>query len=236
MKLKAALKELKLKLGGSGIVFNDLEIGTPELTQILDFSLRELTSCIDTPAMITVPYQEIINLKSHKVDSIMWVVRAEPRTGSIVGGGVTDPVYASSLAVQPGKSASANYSAVLRTQLNYLVASMAQNTVQSDLAWQTDYYNKTLMVTYSGVRPSELTIFYRPIIESIEDLPSHFWYDYVIRLALAHSKVIIGNIRSKYTVQSAPIQVNTGILDEGKAELEQVRSELREIARGLAVR
>lgn len=237
MNLKSAIKEIKLKLGGSGIVYNDLEIGRSELVQIIQFSLRELMSCIDTPAMVTVPYQDIIDLKPYKIDAIMWVTRAEPRTGSIVGGGVTDPFYASSISTKPGNNlSSANYSAVLRTQLNYLVTAMAQNTVQSDLAYQTNYYDKTLMVTYSGVRPNQLTIFYRPIIENIEDLPSHYWYNYVIRLAVAHSKIIIGEIRSKFTVNSAPITVNTGILEEGKAELEKVRAELEDLARGLAVR
>lgn len=237
MNLKSAIKELKLKLGGSGIVYTDLELGRAQLTQIVEFSLRELISCIDTPAMITVPYQDVIDLKPYKIDSIMWITRAEPRTGSIVGGGVTDPFYASSISIKPGNNlSSANYSAVLRTQLNYLVTAMAQNTVQSDLAYQTNYYDKTLRVTYSGVRPNELTIFYRPIIENIEDLPSHYWYNYVMRLAVAHSKIIIGEIRSKFSVNSAPITVNAGILEEGKAELAEIRGELKEISRGLAVR
>lgn len=237
MNMKSCIKEIKLKLGGAGITYTDLELGRAQLTQIVEFSLRELTSSIDTPAMVTVPYSEVIDLKPYKMDSIMWITRAEPRSGSIVGGGVTDPFYVSSISTKPGSSlAGPNYSAVLRTQLNYLVTSMAQNTVQSDLAYQTDYYNKKLMVSYSGVRPSELTIFYRPIIENIEDLPSHYWYDYVVRLALAHSKIIIGEIRSKFTVNSAPITVNANILEEGKAELAEIRAELKDLCRGLAVR
>lgn len=237
MNMKSCIKEVKLKLGGSGITYLDLELGRAQLTQIVEFSLRELISCIDTPAMITVPYQDVIDLKPYKIDSIMWITRAEPRTGSIVGGGVTDPFYASSISTKPGNNLSgANYSAVLRTQLNYLVTAMAQNTVHSDLAYQTNYYDKTLRVTYSGVRPNELTIFYRPIIENIEDLPSHYWYNYVIRLAVAHSKIIIGEIRSKFSVNSAPITVNAEILEEGKAELAEIRGELKEISRGLAVR
>ena len=237
MNLKSALREIKLKLGGDGIVYNDLELGKSQLVQIVDFSLRELTSCIDTPAEITIPYQDVIDLSSYKIDAIMWVTRAEPRTGAIVGGGVTDPFYASSIATKPGTNlAGANYSAVLRTQLNYLITAMAQNIVQSDLAYQTNYYNKTLKVTYSGVRPNEITLFYRPIIESLEDLPSHYWYNYVIRLAVAHAKIIIGGIRSKFTVNSAPITVNANILEDGKAELQAVREELKDLARGLSAR
>ena len=237
MNMKSCIKEVKLKLGGSGIVYNELELGRSQLTQIIEYSLRELTSSIDVPAMVTLPYQDIIDLKPYKIDSVMWITRAEPRTGSIIGGGVTDPFYASSISTKPGSNlAGPNYSAVLRTQLNFLMTSMAQNTVQSDLAYQTDYYNKKIMITYSGVRPNEVTIFYRPILENIEDLPSNYWYDYVVRLAVAHSKIIIGNIRGKFTVNSSPIQVNNNILEEGKAELDTLRSELKEIARGLAVR
>lgn len=237
MTLKSALKELKMKLGGSGIVYTDLELGRSHLVQIIEMSLRELTSCIDTPAEITVPYDDVIDLSKYKIDSIMWVTRAEPRTGSIVGGGVTDPFYASSVATVPGYStAGANYSAVLRTQLGYLMTAMAQNTVQSDLAYQCNYYTKKLRVTYSGVRPNELTIFYRPIIECVEDLPSNYWYDYLIRLSVAHSKIIIGTIRKKFSVNSAPISVDSSILDDGKAELQAIKEELNQIARGLAVR
>ena len=237
MTLKTALKELKLKLGGEGIVYNDLELGRTQFVQIIEFSLRELISCIDTPASITVPYTDNIDLSQYKIDSIMWIVRAEPRLGSIVGGGVTDPFYASSLSTKPGVNlGSANYSAVLRTQLNYLITSMAQNTVQSDLAWQTNYYTKNLQVTYSGMRPAQITIFYRPIIESVEDLPSNYWCNYLIRLAVAHSKIIIGEIRGKITVPNSPITVNAGIGEEGKAELTAIREELKDLARGLAVR
>lgn len=237
MNLKSAIKEVKLKLGGEGIVYNDLELGRSQFSQIVQYSLRELSSTIDVPAEVTVPYQDVIDLSKYKIDSIFWIVRAEPKLGSVPGAGVTDPFYASSIAIANNYNrAGATYSAVLRTQLNYLMASMAQNTIQSDLAWQTNYYAKTLKVTYSGIRPNELTIFYRPIIDHVEDLPSRFWYDYVIRLAVAHSKIIIGQIRSKFTVNSAPIQVNGDILADGKAELEQIRTELREICRGLAVR
>jgi hypothetical protein len=238
MNMKSAIKELKIKLGGEGIIYSDLELSRSQLTQIVEFSLRELTSCIDTPADITVPYEDVIDLSNYKIDSIMWVVRSEPKIGSISNGGVTDPFYASSITTKPGSNlAYSNYSDVLRTQLNYLITSMAQNTVQSDLAWQTNYYNKTLKVTYSGIKPNELTIFYRPIIDSVEDLPSNFWYNYLIRLAVAHAKIIIGEIRGKYTINSgAPITVNTTIRDEGKAELEKIMSELSELARGLAVR
>ena len=237
MDMKSAIREVRLKLSGEGVVYNDLELGRSELTQIIEFSLRELTSCIDTPAEITVPFTDVIDLSGYKIDSVMWVCRAEPRTGSIVGGGITDPFYASSVSTKPGYNASAaNYSAVLRTQLNYLVAAMAQNTVQSDLAYQTNYYNKTLKVTYSGVRPNEITIFYRPVIEKVEDLPSHYWYNYVIRLAIAHAKIIIGGFRSKYTISAAPFTVNAGIGEDGKAELQAIREELRNLARGLAAR
>ena len=236
MDMKSCLKEVKLKLGGSGLVYDELELGRSQLTQIIEASLRELTSKVDTPADITIPYQEVIDISKYNMDSIMWICRAEPRVGSVIGGGIADPFYASSISSKPGNMAGPNYSAVLRTQLNYLMTSMAQNTIQSDLAYFTNYYTKTLRVTYAGVRPNEITIFYRPIIKNIEDLPSHFWYDYVVRLAVAHSKIIIGQIRSKFTVNSAPITVNGNFLEEGKSELEKIREELSEIARGLATR
>lgn len=237
MKMKSILNEIKLKLGGSGIVYNDLELGKAQLTQIVEFSLRELTSYVDVPAEVTVLYKDIIDLSKYKIDSVMWVCRAEPRPGSLVGGGIADPFYASALSTKPGVSlAGPNYSAVLRTQLNYLITSMAQNIIQTDLAYQVDYYKKTMKVTYSGMRPNEITIFYRPIIENVEDLPSHYWYNYLVRMAVAYAKIIIGEIRSKYTVNSAPITVNTQILEDGKAELNAVRDELKDLGRGLAAR
>lgn len=237
MTLKSALKELKLKLGGLGIVNIDLELGKSELTTILECSLRELVNFIDVPAEITIPYQEVIDLKKLKIDSIMWVCRAEPGQGSISGAGMTDPFYSSTVAVTPGKNmAAGTYATILRTQFQFLVAKMAQNTIQTDLVYQTDYYNKTLKVSYAGMRPSEITIYYRPIIENIEDLPTYFWYDYLMRLALAHSKIILGEIRGKYAVNGSPFSVNADIGAQGQAELTKIREELDSLPKGLGAR
>ena len=103
---------------------------------------------------------------------------------------------------------------------------MAQNTVQAELQYFHDLYHQTLIVSFAGSRPSYITILYRPNIKTVEDLPSPVWQQFLIRLATAHGKVIIGRIRAKYSPQGSPFTVNSEILAEGLDELKAIYEEL----------
>ena len=78
------------------------------------------------------------------------------------------------------------------------------------------------------MRPNQITIIYKPIVEKVEDLPSDHWTNYLIRLATAHGRIIIGQLRVKYSVPNSPMSVNgESMLDQGKEELQEIREELK---------
>jgi len=227
MTLQAAIEEIKFKLGAAKGLGVKLELNDKDLTTLVQASLRELTTYMDTPKFSTVPFQPIIDISKLKIASVINVMRAEPPAG-VMQGVSLDPFYLSTVtAIKPGDG-STDAHGIMQTQIQYAVRAMMQNTVQEDLSYMTDLYEKKLFVSYSGIQPTALTIIYKPIIESIEDLPSDYWVTFLIRLATAHGRIVIGEIRAKYSVPNSPMSVNgQEMLSQGQAELGQVLEELR---------
>lgn len=228
LSLEQAIDEVRLKLGATKEMKMKLEMNTSDITSVIESSLRELTTYMDTPMVSIVPFNDVIDITKYKIASLVHVMRSESPVGvaQVVS---LDPFYLSgSTGVVSGNSASINTHSILQTQIQYAVRSLYQNTVQDDLNFFVDYYTKKLYVSYSGMRPSYLTLFYKPVINSIEDLVSDYWVNYLIRLAVAHSKIIIGTIRKKYSVPNSPFSVDgDSFLEQGTSEYEAIRSELK---------
>lgn len=228
MTTQQAIDRVKFRLGKIKGLNTRIELNDEDVGNLVQMALDELVDKVDTPSMLILPYSEIIDVKKYKISSIDLVTRAEVPYG--VSGGVSlDPFYLSSsvsVGGTAGSAGTANLNGVLQMQASYAVRAMAQNTVQAELVYFHDLYKGTLMVSYSGVKPNAISILYRPEIQCVEDLPSYVWTTYLIRLAVAHGKVIIGRWRSKYTVPNAPASVNSEILAEGLSELEKLYEEL----------
>ena len=229
MTTEQAINRVKLNLGKIKGLNTRIELSEEDISDIIQMSLDELIDCVDTPSMLTIPYKEVIDVKKYKIASVDLILRAEAPYGAASGTSL-DPFYLSQ-SVQVGSSAgSANLNGVLQMQASYAIRAMAQNTIQAELVHFHDLYNNTLMVSYSGTRPSYITLLYRPEIQCVEDLPSHTWTKYLIRLATAHGKCIIGRWRAKYSPQGSPIGLNSEILAEGLGELEKLYEELKPLS------
>ena len=228
MTTKQAIDEIKFLLGQIKGLKSQIELNEDDVQQLLDLSIRELVEKIDTPSMITLPYSNVIDLSAYKIAKIDMVMRADTPYGTTEGLSY-DPFYLSnSVAIgSQGAGGNGGLNSVLQMQAQYAIRAMAQNAVQAELIHFHDLYHKTLTVSYSGQRPRQITLLYRPAIQTIEDLPSPIWASYLIRLATAHGKIIIGRIRSKYTVSGAPVTVNAEILTEGTSELDKLYEELK---------
>lgn len=226
MTLQAAIEEIKFKLGASSGMGIKLELNNKDLTMLVQSSLRQLTTYMDTPKFMTVPFEESIDISKLKLASVVNIMRSEAPAG-VMQGVSLDPFYLSGItSVQTDGNVSAH--GIMQTQIQYAVRAMMQNTVQEDLSYMTDLYNQKLFVSYSGIRPTNITIIYKPIIDSVEDLPSDYWVNYLIRLAVAHGKIVIGEIRTKYSVPNSPMQVNGAeTLTAGREELSTTLEELK---------
>lgn len=226
-----AISEVKFLLGQINGLPSKIELSDTDIQTLLDLSLRELIERVDTPSVLTIPYAEVIDVSKYKISKIDVVLRAETPYGTTEGLSY-DPFYLSnSVSIgSQGTAGNGGLNSVLQMQAQYAVRAMAQNAIQAELVYFYDMYHKTLMVSYSGQRPKAITLIYRPAIQAIEDLPSPIWESYLIRLATAHGKVIIGRLRSKYTVSGAPVTVNSDILSEGLSELEKLYEELQKFS------
>ena len=226
MTLQATIEEIKFKLGASSGMGIKLELNNKDLTMLTQSSLRQLTTYMDTPKFVTVPFSDSIDISKLKLASVINIMRAEAPAG-VMQGVSLDPFYLSGVtSVQTDGTVSTH--GIMQTQIQYAVRAMMQNTVQEDLSYMTDLYNKKLFVSYSGIKPTNITIIYKPIIESVEDLPSDYWVNFLIRLAVAHGKIVIGEIRTKYSVPNSPMQVNGNeLLTAGREELTTTLEELK---------
>ncbi len=229
MTTKAAIEEIKFRLGQIKGLQSQIELSTDDIQQLLSLSLRELVEKVDTPSMLIIPYQSVIDVSEYKIAKIDLIMRSNTPYGT-THGLTYDPFYISNTVSigSQGASGQAGIHSVLQMQAQYAIRAMAQNVVQAELHHFHDLYNKKLYVSYSGQAPISLTILYRPEIQAVEDLPSPIWQSYLMRLAVAHGKVIIGRIRSKYSVSGAPVTVNSEILAEGLSELEKIYEELKQ--------
>lgn len=227
MKLQEVIEEIRLKLGASNEMESTIELNEKDLTSIVQASLRELTTFMDTPKFTTIDYSDVIDVSNLKIASILNILRAEAPAGVLSGVSI-DPFYLSgSVGVSTQGSSQINTHGIMQTQIQYAVRSMMQNTVQDELSYILDEYEKKLYVSYAGVRPTRVTVVYKPVLNKVEDLPSDYWVNYLVRLATAHAKITMGLIREKYSVASSPYSVNADIKADGISELQTVREELK---------
>lgn len=236
MTTEEAIKRVKFRLGQIKGLKTRIELNEEDIGNLIQMSLDELVDKVDTPSLLVIPYSEIIDVKKYKISSIDHVMRAEVPYGSASTEGIgVDPFYlSSSIAIGSGVG-SASLNSIFELQAAYAVRAMAQNTIQAELIYFHDLYKGILMVSYSGQRPRAISILYRPEIKCVEDLPSNVWITYLIRLAVAHGKIIIGRWRAKYSVQGSPVTLNNEILAEGLSELEKIYEELKPLTGGRVV-
>lgn len=235
MTTQLAIERVKLNLGAMKGLNSKIELNEEDLGNIIQMSLDELVDKVDTPSALVLPYSDVIDVSKYKIASVDCVLRSEVPYG--VSGGVSlDPFYLSTAVAVGSQAGSANLNGVLQLQASYAVRAMAQNTVQAELVYFHDLFHKTLAISYAGTRPNAVTILYRPEIQCVEDLPSNVWVTYLIRLATAHGKCIIGRWREKYSqVSGAAFSVGTAILQEGTTELKEIYDELKGLTGGRVV-
>lgn len=226
MTTEQAVKRIKLRLGEIKGLGTRIELNDDDVQQLIEMSLDELVDRVDTPSLLVLPYTPIIDVSKYHIARVDCVLREDAPYG-VTQGAAVDPFYLSMSAISANNVGKANLNGILQLQATYAVRAMAQNTVQAELVYFHDLFKKTLTVSYSGTAPNYISILYRPEITCVEDLPSHMWETFLIRLAVAHGKIVIGRWREKYSVAGSPITINTGILAEGISERDAIYEELK---------
>ena len=221
MTLAEYTDEIAFQLGGSVL---DLEIAN-DLPRCVNRAFREIKRYIVTPAYMTLPWNSNnggnrISLKDKNVYSIINVMRPNSYNSLTVN----------SLDVF---GLAQSYSAVtnLDAYMNRMLRLQQMNTISTDLDFVWDAHTKELYVTMNPPYTNQITIAYVPDYQSVEEITEVYWVDFILKLATAYAKQVLGRIRSKYTLNSAQYWLDGDtLLAEAKEEINEIISYLRENA------
>lgn len=228
MTLQEYIDEIKLKLTG-GVL--ELEITDDTLTQIIRSSLREIQRYISETTLLQLPFSSCIDLSEYQVHSVRGVYRTEgllsPAQSSQAGISHVDPLQAVQWQMLGGFG---NLSSMSDWASNYTAWTTMQqirNTMSTDLAHRYDAPTKKLYINVSMNAPTSVAIEYVPKFNDVSEITSEYWEDTLLRLSLAQTKVLLGRIRTKYTLNSSVWTMDgETMLNEGTQELTDLRTQL----------
>jgi len=231
MELKEYVEQIKFQLTG-GILESELK--DSDIEKIVMFSLKELNRYYDSTALVMADAASCIDLISLqennniKISSISNVYRSEA-SGVSSGDGATtsDPMFiaqwnfANNYYGYNSNNWALNYAA-------YNTMQQISSTFSTDLDFKEDQAGGKLYINFSNGMPSKVTIEYVPKLESVEEVKGEYWTDILLRLSLAHTKITLGRIRTRYTLNDAIWgQDGETLLTEGNTDLTALRERLQ---------
>lgn len=224
MNREAYIDEIKLALTGF-VLESELDENTYNL--ILDSSFREVQRYINTTSLITLPYNNCIDISDLHVDVVTNVFRTAAYGVAEQMSNVGDPVYFQYWSMLGNGSIAGigNYAYNLGAYNQLL---QIRNTTSTDLQYRVDKSQNKLYVNVSGSIPDKITIEYIPDYRDIEDIRSNYWIDILTRMSVAKAKMTVGRIRTRFGQSGALWQMDGDtILNEGKEELTALRDYLQ---------
>ena len=139
-----------------------------------------------------------------------------------------DPMYAMQWQLLSGVGNLQNFSDYALNYASWNTMLQIRNTTSTDMAFRYDRYENKLYVNVSSGIPKYVTVEYVPRFDDVSEVVSDYWIDIIIRMAVALGKITLGRIRSRFTQSNALWQQDGQlILDEGKAELNDLREKLQ---------
>lgn len=209
-----------------------------QIEQAVNIAFRELKRYMKTPVDKTVPYSQRIDLKAVGINTVkvLYVYAAYPKVGVSLGSVESGNVFqlAAGLAGygSVASAASMNVDPIM-TELAY---SQVRNTLSTDFQWKYDLPNQVIYCTHRSTVPAAVTIRYVPIYEDVSEITGQTWIDYLIRMSEANMKKALGRSRSKYKIEGSNVSLDGDqLIAEANAELDTIRSELKEKTSRLVV-
>ena len=201
-----------------------------DLTQAVDIAFKELREYMKTPVNKTVPFATRLDLKALGINTVnvLYVQAAEPRIGlsltAIDSSNVFQVAAAVNISSGYGNGSILNMDPIM----SQLALQQSRNALSTDLQWSYDQPNQVVYVTHRAPIPATITIRYVPIFNDVSEIIEPTWINYILRMSLAYAKISLGRTRSKYTIEDSNISLDgEALLNEGNAELEAVRNELK---------
>lgn len=223
------IEYIKLELTG-GVL--ELEISDETIGKYIDASLQELIRYLDSVAYVTVPFASCIDLTDFPCSAVTNIYRTEGYTGdggsAFQDGSEIDPMYAQSWMIYSNGGSYYNLNNYIYNYLAYNTLIQIRNTMSTELDFIEDKEGHKLYINAAYDRPRFITIQYVPIYRDVSQITSDYWIDILKQLSLAHVKVALGRIRTRFTQTNALwTQDGETMLSEGNEELKNIRETLR---------
>lgn len=234
MNMQAYIDEVKLRLTGNLL---EIELDDATIAKVINSALREMQRYVCSVGIITIPFSRCIDLSKQtnpngvpiKVSSVTNIYRANSFSAGDSAQGVSfvDPMYGSLWQLISPAGNMYNYQNYVYDYAAWNSMMQIRNTSSTDLSFYFDKKDNKLYINVMSSNPSAITIEYIPRYDSVDDVVSDYWIDFLVRLAVALTKVTLGRIRSRYTqTNSLLTQDGQILLEEGNSELTQLREYL----------
>lgn len=242
MVIEDYVKQIKLMLGSPVL---EIEI-EGKLKDVVKLAFNELKLYIDTPHYDTLKvqvndenmYKSGYDVSEFHVRAVLFVSRG---TISLISANdSSDALLWSPLSITLNQnwnySYNYGYSKSPYSQLNLLkgyttsqLYQQLRNSLQQDLDFTFDAYNQKLYLYQQIPNSEQITIVYNKEYMDVDEIKDPFWSNLLFRLSLAYAKQILGRIRGKYRMASAPYELDADtLLSEASEELGEIRQFLTE--------
>lgn len=224
MNLEDYVSFIKFSLTGD---FLELEISDESIAKVVKESLKEIQRYTNEFRLKEVSFKNCIDTK----DLNCYAVTNVYRTKSLANlnekvDGLTDPVYLQ-FWTSFGLGTTYNLNNYILNYAAYSELQQIRNTLSTDLFFKEDKASKRLYINTSMGVPDNVIIEYIPIYKDVSEVEDEYWIDYLKRLALAKTKVILGRLRTYVKQTSSLVNLDGDtILEEGNNELIALREEL----------
>lgn len=228
METKDYVESVKDQLTGFGTL--ESELSDDAYVRIINTALQELNRYYNGTELAEVKGSACIDLKEYpEISTVVHVYRTEGVGYSTNSShGEADPVYMSQL--QMFNFGSTAYSSSWVSNYgSYSSAQRISNTLSTDLAFKEDKTGQKLYINLPQGIPDVLSVEYIPYLRDASQVKGEHWQDILLRLSLAHAKIALGRVRTRFTQSSGAVWTSDGetILNEGKEELTTIRESLR---------
>ena len=212
-RMKKIVKYIEMQLGGTVL---DLELTPENIKDIVEQAFDELVHYMTDLYTVTLPYANCIDLSKYNIDSVESVLRGQDSIMTNVP-----------MAIPTMNLVNVTGIYNMEDYANAMLIKKNLNTLATDMEFYWDKPNRKLYVYANPNVPTSVTINFKPEYYSVEDIREQYWETQLRKLALGMCKVVLGRIRSKYTVNSGKFQLDgPTLLSEGNTEIQEVRQYL----------
>ena len=206
----------------------DVELDDDQLEDCIDNALDEIAPWLVQPTFATYPIAECIDLSDINPAYVIRCYKTNNPSGiNTVSSNNRNldvfDTFTTSRIVQN----SANI--LRRTTYSRLENMIYRSTNESLKDYLSFKYIKPMLYLDIGTPSAHgVVVEYSPTVEDVETITSREMQTYLKRFTLAHARLVLSDIRGKYTVSGSPVELDASTQqDKANQELEYLRQEMK---------